>query len=516
MDFAAIRRITGHVIWTRLRALSISERLFGRIIASCVVIGFLSVIVAGGVAGWTVFKNQETVQWVSHTYQVEQQISLFRVALERRETAHRGYLLDQDFNFRNTYRLMNAELPRRLSEIEQLVADNSVQRQHMRTLEPLLVQLNDILDARMTAIDSGDVEGARATFKQDPGVPILRRVRQIIEMMVAEENRLLAIRTHEQKATERYFFTILAVTGALVVLIGMVSLWAILRYTRDLADSRDALRKLNNNLEGVVSERTVDLQRANAEIQRFAYIVSHDLRSPLVNVMGFTSELESAAKRLGKMIDTAEEQAPEVVSEDARQAAREDLPEAIGFIRTSTQKMDRLINAILKLSREGRRTITSERLDLGYLVQSIIDSVRHRIDEIGADVAIEGDLPSIQSDRLAVEQILSNLIENALKYSAPDRPLRIRIRGRKEGAMAIFEVQDNGRGIDPRDHERVFDLFRRSGVQDQPGEGIGLAHVRATAYRLGGTISSDSALDQGATFRLSLPVIFTSAKGGYE
>ena len=73
----------------------------------------------------------------------------------------------------------------------------------------------------------------------------------------------------------------------------------------------------------------------------------------------------------------------------------------------------------------------------------------------------------------------------------------------------IYEVADNGRGIDPKDHDRVFDLFRRSGPQDQPGEGIGLAHVRALAYRLGGVVDCESALDQGAVFRLSLPVLYT-------
>jgi signal transduction histidine kinase len=86
----------------------------------------------------------------------------------------------------------------------------------------------------------------------------------------------------------------------------------------------------------------------------------------------------------------------------------------------------------------------------------------------------------------------------------------VTVRGREEFGRAIFEVQDNGRGIDPKDHERVFELFRRSGVQDKPGEGIGLAHVRALAYRLGGTVDCQSELDQGATFRLSVPLRITS------
>jgi signal transduction histidine kinase len=122
-------------------------------------------------------------------------------------------------------------------------------------------------------------------------------------------------------------------------------------------------------------------------------------------------------------------------------------------------------------------------------------------------------LPEITCDRLAIEQIIGNLVENAIKYMPPGRSGRIEIRGQTEGDRALFEVADNGRGIDPKDHERIFDLFRRSGVQDQPGEGIGLAHTRALAYRLGGTISVESELGRGATFRINLPVAFGAEQG---
>jgi len=270
---------------------------------------------------------------------------------------------------------------------------------------------------------------------------------------------------------------------------------------------------LNEGLEGAVQERTVDLRRANDEIQRFAYIVSHDLRSPLVNVMGFTAELEAATREIGKLIERAEAEAPQLVTPDARLAAREDLPEAIGFIRTSTAKMDRLINAILRLSREGRRPITPERLDMDALLRGIADTLKHRSDELGAAIVIAPGLPSLTSDRVAVEQVLSNIVENALKYLQPGRPGRIEVTGRREGARVVFTIADNGRGIDPRDHDRIFDLFRRSGVQDQPGEGIGLAHTRALAYRLGGTITVESALGQGATFAINLPAIFAGEAG---
>ena len=118
-----------------------------------------------------------------------------------------------------------------------------------------------------------------------------------------------------------------------------------------------------------MTERTADLTRANDEIQRFAYIVSHDLRSPLVNVMGFTAELETATGQLRALVDRAEAEAPHLLASDDAAAAREDLPEAIGFIRTSTQKMDRLINAILQLSRQGRRVLMPAPVDVASVVE---------------------------------------------------------------------------------------------------------------------------------------------------
>jgi signal transduction histidine kinase len=335
-------------------------------------------------------------------------------------------------------------------------------------------------------------------------------MRSVLREMARDERALLAQRDADQQRNFATFELVLTIAGVLLVLVIATTLVTVLRYVRDLTATGEQLQQLNESLEQVVNERTADLTRANEEIQRFAYIVSHDLRSPLVNVMGFTAELDAATQAVRALIDRAEETAPDIVTEEARLAAREDLPEAIGFIRTSTQKMDALINAILKLSREGRRVIAPEPLDMDALVGRIGETLQHRLDEREAELIVEHPLPEIVSDRLAIDQILSNLIENAVKYLQPGRPGRIVVRGHIDGIRAVFEVEDNGRGIDARDHARVFDLFRRSGAQDQPGEGIGLAHVRALVYRLGGVIDVASELGVGATFRVSLPLTLLS------
>jgi signal transduction histidine kinase len=185
-------------------------------------------------------------------------------------------------------------------------------------------------------------------------------------------------------------------------------------------------------------------------------------------------------------------------------AVDEDIPEALRFIHASLARMDGLISAILKLSRLGRETLHVTAINTPRLVEECVSQIRHRLDECGGEVSVQPSLPNIISDKAAVQQIFTNLLDNAVKYFATTRPGRIVVAGRVDGASAIFEVRDNGRGVEPRDRERIFELFRRSGPQDRPGEGIGLAHVRALVRRLGGEVGVVSDGATGTTFRFSL------------
>ncbi len=286
--------------------------------------------------------------------------------------------------------------------------------------------------------------------------------------------------------------------------------------TANLIHAQKQLRDTNQNLEGLVEARVADLRLANEEIQRFAYIVSHDLRAPLVNVMGFTSELDTLRDDLAAFLFEVEKEAPRLVTKDIRAAVETDLPEALSFIRSSTGRMDRLIAAILKLSREGRRKLTPEPIDVASLVEAQGKSLSHQLSLRQAELLVEGNLPPLISDRLAVEQIFGNLIENAVKYLSADRLGRVTVSGRTEGSVLRFEVSDNGRGIAFRDLERIFELFRRSGEQDTPGEGIGLAYVRNLARRLGGDVTVYSELGKGSMFTILLPASLASNYAGHR
>jgi signal transduction histidine kinase len=493
---------------TRIK-LAADNRPIGRVLLACMVLGFASLIGAGLAAAWLTGRNQEHTRWVNHTYEVELAIADASIAIEQGETPRRGYLITRAPLYLQTYRENRAKLPAVLARIGRLTADNPVQRTQHARLVALAADLERQRDRTIALVQQGRGQEAIATFFAETGARRMRTIRAVARQMADEERRLLRLRDAEQARSVRAFYIVLGIAGLILLVVAVLSVATVMRYTRDLTRSRDSLNTLNETLEEQVAERTADLSLANDEIQRFAYIVSHDLRSPLVNVMGFTAELSATIAPLEDLLVRAEATAPDIVTEDARLAVREDLPEAVGFIRTSTQKMDRLINAILKLSREGRRVISPEPLDVAEIVGTIRASMQHVVDEHGTTISVDGTIPAIVSDRVAIEQILSNLIENATKYLKPSRPGVITVTGREDRGRVVLSVADNGRGIDPRDHARVFDLFRRSGTQDQPGEGIGLAHVRALAYRLGGTIDVASELGEGATFRLSLPKTLT-------
>ncbi len=485
--------------------LSVKEGWIGRVLIGFMALGFVALLAAALAIGSITLRTQHFTAEVVHTQDVRQAIADVQIQLEQSETARRGYLLNGKPLFREVYDRTASGIEPRLARLRRMTADNPHQTIRLDHIETQFARLRALRTQSMALVGADRIAEAQRRFAGDASVPLTRAIRYRTQAMANEETTLLGRRTVLQQGATSLFTAVSIAAAILLVIVALLSLVVVRRYTADLASSRNELRSFNEHLEEQVAERTADLSRANEEIQRFAYIVSHDLRSPLVNVMGFTAELATATAPLAELVDRAEAEAPQILTEDARLAAREDLPEAIGFIRTSTQKMDRLINAILKLAREGRRTIAPEHIDPAQLVDTIVGSMQHVVDDRGAVVRVERPMPAVVTDRLALEQILSNLIENATKYLQPGRPGEIVVRGHVERGRTIISVVDNGRGIDPRDHQRVFDLFRRSGAQDQPGEGIGLAHVRALAYRLGGTIDLQSTLGEGATFRLNLP-----------
>jgi PAS domain S-box-containing protein len=198
------------------------------------------------------------------------------------------------------------------------------------------------------------------------------------------------------------------------------------------------------------------------ELKDFSNAVSHDLRTPLINLKGFAREIEAALEVIRPAIDGALATADEKRKMALTAAFYQDLPEAAEFIKAAAASMERLTGAILKLSRLERRELLLERLDMNAIARDTLKSLGHQIKARGIRMSV-GDLPETTADRVAMEQIFSNLVGNALNYLDPGRAGEIEIGGEGRLDEDVFFVRDNGRGIKNSDVEKVFNLFERLG-----------------------------------------------------
>ncbi|MCB4771903.1 CHASE3 domain-containing protein [Ancylobacter sp. Lp-2] len=469
----------------------------------------LGLVALAGVVVTNVWLVQRTQDYVTEVTQLRRLRAAgvdLRSRLQDAETGQRGFLITDDADYLQPYDDALANLASYMDRLRQAA-------EVMPDLAPRIEQLAGVIDARLGELRQtvelarqGQRQAALEIVRTDHGKQLMDQARAILQEVVAEAEDKLGRLGVAQGESANALWWVSVVGGLIVVAITLAGLLTILSYLRQLAAARQEVEALNVNLEERVRERTAELGRANEEIQRFAYIVTHDLRAPLVNIMGFTAELEQGVATLQDFVARSGASETGADGDAARLAAQEDLPEALGFIRSSTRKMDGLINAILKLSREGRRVLKPERIDLQALLQNAVAAVAHQVSDAEGEVALDVQVPALVGDRLSLEQIVGNLLDNAVKYRRRDVPLRIKVRAlARPGGLVNIAIEDNGRGIDAQDHERVFELFRRSGQQDQPGEGIGLAHVRAMARNLGGDIALNSTFGQGSVFTLILP-----------
>jgi signal transduction histidine kinase len=417
------------------------------------------------------------------------------------ETGQRGFLLTGNSSYLQPYLRARARAAKDLHDLQQAEQGNDAVHAPLR-------QLTQVSDAKLAELartvaltQAGQHDQALALVNTDLGKNLMDQVRSLLTLIVNNAEQTVSTDLEQLTFNAGLLRTVTIVGGLFIMLFAGAAIQLLLRYIRQAVQARREVEELNVSLEDRVVRRTAALTRANEEIQRFAYIVSHDLRAPLVNIMGFTSELEVGAQALQTYLADERPETRPAAQEVANQA----LPEAVSFIRSSTAKMDGLINAILKLSREGRRELVAEDVDLRRIFEAVLGSMKHQIDETGTTVTLSPRLPIVRSDRLSLEQIFGNLVDNALKYLQPGRPGRLKIEAEDNGSSVAITVSDNGRGIADQDRERVFELFRRAGRQDKPGEGIGLAHVRALVRRLGGDITVRSRIGEGSEFRIVLP-----------
>lgn len=248
-----------------------------------------------------------------------------------------------------------------------------------------------------------------------------------------------------------------------------------------------------------------ELAEKNKELEAIVYTVSHDLRSPLVNVQGFGKQLNracevirnaAAAAGAGGTIPTAALQQPVDVA----------IPQALKFINAGVSKMDTLLAGLLRYSRLGRVALSIRPLNVNGMLAEILAAMKFQLDEAKAEVTVE-PLPTCLGDNVQTSQVFGNLLDNALKYRDPGRPLRVTVSGRLAEGQAIYAVADNGLGIAPQHQAKVFEIFHRLNPESSAGEGLGLTIAQRVLERQKGRIWVESRAGEGSTFFVSLPAV---------
>lgn len=254
---------------------------------------------------------------------------------------------------------------------------------------------------------------------------------------------------------------------------------------RDISERKRAelqISALNRSLESRVADRTAELERANKDLEAFAYSVSHDLRTPLRSIHGFATLLEQSLDR----------------------PLNEECCDYLKRLRRNVERMDILIDNMLDFSRAGRRPLHGTRVDLGCLIQSLVSERRDEFPRARFEV---GALPTVTGDQAMLAQVFENLLNNALKFSGKcERPtVEIFARPASGGRVEVV-VRDNGVGFDMSAASHLFGVFQRLHRESEfPGTGIGLAIVKRIVERHGGSVAAAAEPGKGASFCLSLP-----------
>ncbi len=256
-----------------------------------------------------------------------------------------------------------------------------------------------------------------------------------------------------------------------------------------------------------------DLAEKNKELETIVYTVSHDLRSPLVNVQGFSKQLVRACDRIQLAVANARD--GQVPADELKQPVAEAIPQALRFISAGVNKMEMLLAGLLRYSRLGRVALNIAPIGMDPLLATILAAIRFQLDEAGAAIEVDR-LPDCLGDSGQISQVFTNLIDNALKYREPSRPLRVRITGRIEAGTAFYDVADNGIGIPEAHQPKIFEIFHRLNPEASPGEGLGLTIAQRVLERQHGRIWVESAEGVGSTFHVSLPASPASVPPHHE
>ncbi len=257
-------------------------------------------------------------------------------------------------------------------------------------------------------------------------------------------------------------------------------------------------------------DRALSPAALQQDMETLIHVISHDLRAPIVTIQGFCQELTIVCDRLRSLFQ--DKPLLNDMGGEIRPLIAQEIPEAVHFIQAGADSISAVTSGLLRFIRLGQMEIEWEPLDINDVVAHIVASMEYQMRQ--QEVVLHlGDLPPCMGDLVLITQVLSNLIDNALKYLDPQRPGEITIAGQAEKGWSIYSITDNGIGIPLRQQKSVFQVFHRVDPQREGGDGLGLAIVQRILERHKGKIQLQSVPGRGSTFTIYLPRVIEEAEG---
>lgn len=464
-----------------------------------VLVGFLAALVLMFVAGTFTYRaGAELLDadgTLARSQELRQSARKLYVSVSEAESSQRGYLLTGRSDLRQTYGRRAEEVAALGHAMRRLVRDDG-QRAALDETMTLAPRRLGALEQQIGVYQRGGAAVAASAVAAEPAGELMRALHNATERIARGEEKWLADREADTVRSRllalfSLVLTFAVGTGMLVGLFRGMGRETTARARAEAAlpeSSADVTQRARQDAEiralaATLARRTNEVEAVNKELEAFAYSVSHDLRAPLRHINGYAELLASS---LG----------PDLGDEPRRY---------LGVITNATQQMSQLIEDLLAFSRLTRADMHSTRIDLRSTVDAAVAGLEMSTQGRNIEWQI-GELPQVEGDPAMLKLVYTNLVGNAVKYTAPRDPAKIEIGAAgEEDDRAILYVHDNGVGFDMKYAGKLFGIFQRMHHPDEfAGTGIGLATVQRIVNRHGGRIWAEAVAGEGATFYFTL------------
>jgi len=468
----------------------VSQNLLRRTQLTFIWVALIPMVLAA-LAWWLSLQYRKQVHWVSHTQHVLSEMDDVMAAITNAETGQRGYLLTGDESYLEPFRQAQPQVDAGLARLRELVRESGVdQQKRLDELAPLVRTKMDEMHASVEARRREGEQAGIAMVRSGAGRRAMETIRRVSHEISSEEERVLAERL---KARRRMEIGAAACFGAGILISVGLLIWGyhlIVVYAAERKRAVMEAKRLNAELEQRVAERTdelraanANLQRSNADLERFASVASHDLQEPLRMVSAYVDLL---SRRYQGKLD-------------------KDADDYIRFAVEGAGRMRMLITDLLAYSRSGAREVHIAPADFEKVFDVASENLSVLREEAGAEI-LHGPLPVVPCDEAKLVLVMQNLIGNAIKFRKPDARSRVRVAATQVDGEWRFVVEDNGIGFDGQYAERIFEIFQRlHSSGSYPGTGIGLAISKRIIEAHGGRMWAESAVGEGSRFWFSLP-----------